>query len=79
MCVSGHVNMPCNVEEVMSIPLPQLLEEHCGGVRGGWGNLKAVIPGGSSMPMIPAEQCEDGADGLRQPEGPAGRVWAPPR
>ena len=58
MCVSGHVNAPCNVEEVMSIPLKQLLEEHCGGVRGGWGNLKAVIPGGSSTPLIPAEQCE---------------------
>ena len=58
MCVSGHVNQPCNVEEAMSIPLKQLLEEHCGGVRGGWSNLKAVIPGGSSVPMIPLEQCE---------------------
>ena len=58
MSISGHVNRPCNVEEAMSIPLKQLLEEHCGGVRGGWGNLKAVIPGGSSVPMIPAEQCE---------------------
>ena len=57
-CISGHVNEPCNVEEVMSIPLKQLLEEHCGGVRGGWGNLKAVIPGGSSTPLITAEQCE---------------------
>ena len=58
MCISGHVEQPCNVEEVMSIPLKTLIEEHCGGVRGGWGNLKAVIPGGSSVPMIPAEQCE---------------------
>jgi NADH-quinone oxidoreductase subunit F len=58
MCLSGHVNTPCNVEEAMSIPLKQLLEQHGGGVRGGWGNLKAVIPGGSSVPMIPAEQCE---------------------
>ena len=58
MSISGHVNQPCNVEEVMSIPLKQLLEEHCGGVRGGWGNLKAVIPGGSSVPMITAEQAE---------------------
>jgi len=57
-CVSGHVNEPCNVEEVMSIPLKDLLETHCGGVRGGWGNLKAVIPGGSSTPLITAEQCE---------------------
>ena len=58
MSISGHVQRPCNVEEAMSIPLKQLLEEHCGGVRGGWGNLKAVIPGGSSVPMIPAEQAE---------------------
>src|SRR5580704_7028192 len=58
MCVSGHVEKPCNVEEVMSIPLKQLLEDHCGGVRGGWGNLKAVIPGGSSVRMIPADEAE---------------------
>ena len=58
MCVSGHVARPCNVEEAMSIPLKQLLEDHCGGVRGGWSNLKAVIPGGSSVPMIPSELCE---------------------
>ncbi len=59
MCISGHVERPCNVEEAMSIPLKQLLEEHCGGVRGGWGNLKAVIPGGSSVRMIPAHEAED--------------------
>jgi NADH-quinone oxidoreductase subunit F len=58
MCISGHVEKPCNVEEAMSIPLKQLLEDHCGGVRGGWSNLKAVIPGGSSVRMIPAEECE---------------------
>jgi len=58
-CVSGHVERPCNVEEAMSIPFRQLIEDHCGGIRGGWGNLKAVIPGGSSVPMIPAEQCEN--------------------
>ncbi len=58
-CISGHVERPCNVEEAMSIPFRKLIEDHCGGIRGGWGNLKAVIPGGSSVPMIPAEQCED--------------------
>jgi NADH-quinone oxidoreductase subunit F len=47
------VNKPCNVEEAMGIPLPQLIEEHCGGVRGGWDNLKAVIPGGISVPDDP--------------------------
>ena len=52
-CISGHVNEPCNVEEEMSIPLRELIERHAGGVRGGWDNLKAVIPGGSSTPCIP--------------------------
>jgi NADH-quinone oxidoreductase subunit F len=57
--ISGHVEQPCVVEEEMSIPLRRLIEEHAGGVRGGWDNLLAVIPGGSSMPLIPAEQCQD--------------------
>ena len=58
-CVSGHVNKPCNVEEAMSIPLKELLETHCGGVRGGWDNLKAVIPGGSSVRLLPKHICDD--------------------
>ncbi|HEX8808753.1 MAG TPA: NADH-quinone oxidoreductase subunit NuoF, partial [Xanthobacteraceae bacterium] len=53
-CISGHVERPCNVEEAMGVPLRELIERHAGGVRGGWDNLLAVIPGGSSMPMIPA-------------------------
>ena len=53
-CISGHVKKPCNVEEAMGIPLRELIETHAGGVRGGWDNLLAVIPGGSSMPLIPA-------------------------
>ena len=53
--ISGHVMNPCVVEEAMSIPLRELLEKHCGGVRGGWDNLKAVIPGGSSVPMLPRD------------------------
>jgi NADH-quinone oxidoreductase subunit F len=57
--ISGHVERPCVVEEEMGIPLRQLLEEHAGGVRGGWDNLLAVIPGGSSMPLLPADQCQD--------------------
>jgi NADH-quinone oxidoreductase subunit F len=56
--ISGHVNRRCNVEEAMSVPLKTLLEEHAGGVRGGWSNLKAVLPGGGSTPMIPAWQAE---------------------
>jgi NADH-quinone oxidoreductase subunit F len=57
-CISGHVNKPCNVEEVMGIPLRELIEKHAGGVRGGWDNLLAVIPGGSSTPLIPREICD---------------------
>ena len=53
-CISGHVEKPCNVEEQMGIPLRELIERHAGGVRGGWNNLLAVIPGGSSMPLVPA-------------------------
>ena len=56
-CVSGHVNRPCNVEEAMGIPFPELIDKHCGGIRGGWDNLLAVIPGGSSVPLVPAAQC----------------------
>jgi NADH-quinone oxidoreductase subunit F len=57
--ISGHVERPCVVEEEMGIPLRELLEKHCGGVRGGWKNLLAVIPGGSSVPLVPAELCDD--------------------
>ncbi len=57
--ISGHVNKPCVVEEEMGIPLRQLIEEHAGGVRGGWNNLLAVIPGGSSVPLVPADLCQD--------------------
>ncbi len=57
-CISGHVEEPCNVEEEMGIPLKELLEKHAGGVRGGWNNLLAVIPGGSSVPLIPKSICE---------------------
>ncbi len=58
-CISGHVNKPCNVEEEMGIPLKELIEKHAGGVRGGWDNLLAVIPGGSSVPLLPKSICDD--------------------
>jgi NADH-quinone oxidoreductase subunit F len=58
-CISGHVNNPCNVEEVLGVPMKTLINVHAGGVRGGWDNLKAVIPGGSSCPILPAHLCED--------------------
>ena len=58
-CISGHVNNPCTVEDAMSIPFRELIETHCGGIRGGWDNLLAVIPGGASVPLVPAEQIID--------------------
>jgi NADH-quinone oxidoreductase subunit F len=58
-CVSGHVNKPATFEEAMSIPFRELIDKHCGGMRGGWDNLLAVIPGGSSVPMVPADQIID--------------------
>ncbi|MEQ8601944.1 MAG: NADH-quinone oxidoreductase subunit NuoF [Nitratireductor sp.] len=67
-CVSGHVNAPCTVEEEMSISFRELIETHCGGIRGGWDNLLAVIPGGSSVPLVPAHEIVDAPmdfDGLR--------------
>ncbi|MFL2886757.1 MAG: NADH-quinone oxidoreductase subunit NuoF [Candidatus Pelagibacter sp.] len=57
-CISGNVNNPCNVEEEMGVPLKVLIEKHAGGVVGGWDNLKAVIPGGSSMPLLAKNTCE---------------------
>jgi NADH-quinone oxidoreductase subunit F len=67
--ISGHVNRPCVVEEAMSIPFSELIEKHCGGIRGGKDNLLAVIPGGSSVPLVPAEQiwdCPMDFDGLKE-------------
>ncbi|MBV8427763.1 MAG: NADH-quinone oxidoreductase subunit NuoF [Hyphomicrobiales bacterium] len=58
-CISGHVNRPCNVEEEMGITFRELVEKHAGGVRGGFDNLKAVIPGGSSVRLVPADQIID--------------------
>ena len=67
--VSGHVNKPCTVEEAMGIPFRELIERHCGGIRGGWDNLLAVIPGGSSCPVVKAEDIADAPmdfDGMRE-------------
>ena len=57
-CISGHVNDPCNVEEEMGIPLRELIDKHAGGVRGGWDNLLAIIPGGASVPCLPRPICD---------------------
>ena len=66
--ISGHVNKPCVVEEAMGLPFRELIDAHCGGIRGGWDNLLAVIPGGSSVPLVPAHQILDAPmdfDGLK--------------
>ena len=67
--ISGHVERPCVVEEVMGITFRDLIETHCGGIRGGWDNLLAVIPGGSSVPLVPAADiidCPLDFDGLKK-------------
>ena len=58
-CISGHVNTPCTVEEALGVPLREVIEKYAGGVRGGWDNLLAVIPGGASCPMLPKSACDD--------------------
>jgi len=66
--LSGHINTPCTVEESMGISFRELIDRHGGGIRGGWDNLLAVIPGGSSVPLVPAEQIMDAPmdfDGLK--------------
>ena len=66
--ISGHVNKPCNVEEEMGITFRELIDTHCGGMRGGWDNLLCSIPGGSSVPLVPAHEIIDAPmdfDGLR--------------
>ena len=66
--ISGHVNKPCVVEETMSIPFRELIDRHAGGICGGWDNLLAVIPGGSSVPLVPAAEIMDAPmdfDGLK--------------
>jgi NADH-quinone oxidoreductase subunit F len=65
--VSGHVEKPGNFELPMGIPFRELLEI-CGGMRGGR-KLKAVIPGGSSVPVVPAANiidCTMDYDSLRK-------------
>ncbi|WP_324807625.1 NADH-quinone oxidoreductase subunit NuoF [Sphingomonas sp. LY29] len=66
--ISGHVNKPTVVEEAMSISFRELIDKHAGGIRGGWDNLLAVIPGGSSVPLVPAAEIADAPmdfDGLK--------------
>ncbi len=52
---SGHINKPGVYEIELGYPILQFIEEECGGIRGGK-KLKAVIPGGSSMPVLRADE-----------------------
>ena len=63
----------------MSIPFRELIEKHCGGIRGGWDNLLAVIPGGSSVPLVPAARDHGRADGFRRAARRSARASAPRR
>ncbi|MCP4354633.1 MAG: NADH-quinone oxidoreductase subunit NuoF [Proteobacteria bacterium] len=56
--ISGDVNNPQNIELQMGIPLKELIEKHCGGVKGGWNNLQAIIPGGTSSGILTPSEAE---------------------
>jgi NADH-quinone oxidoreductase subunit F len=56
-CVSGHVERPGNYELPMGITLREIIYEHAGGIKGGR-KLKAVIPGGTSTPMLTPEHLD---------------------
>jgi NADH-quinone oxidoreductase subunit F len=60
-CVSGHVERPGVYEEPMGITFREIIEDRCGGIRGGR-SLKAFIPGGSSAPVLPADKVDTPAD-----------------
>jgi NADH-quinone oxidoreductase subunit F len=61
LSVSGRVKRPGNYEVPLGLPLSTLLDEHCGGMRDGLA-IKAVIPGGSSVPPLPASMLSTGLD-----------------
>tara|TARA_R110002124_G_scaffold54062_3_gene154275 strand:- start:4781 stop:6076 length:1296 start_codon:yes stop_codon:yes gene_type:complete len=73
--LTGHVNNPCVFEESMSMPVREMIEKHGGGIRGGWDNLKAIIPGGASCPILPKDALEDAImdfDGMREKQSSFG-------
>ncbi len=73
--LTGHVNTPCVFEESMSMPVREMIEKHGGGIRGGWDNLKAIIPGGASCPILPRDALEDAImdfDGMREKQSSFG-------
>ena len=61
LSVSGPVKRPGNYEIALGLPLRKLIDEQCGGMRDGF-TVKAVIPGGSSVPPLPASLLDTGLD-----------------
>ncbi len=58
-CLSGHVKKPGVYEAPMGLPLMELINEFGGGMVREGKKLKAVIPGGSSVPVLRAEECTE--------------------
>ena len=57
-CISGHVKKPGVYEAPLGIPFKELLNEHAGGMLHPDRPLKAAVPGGSSMKVLPAARCD---------------------
>ncbi len=55
LSTSGHINTPGVYEISLGLPMKTFIEEHCGGLKDGR-SLKAVIPGGSSVPVMTADE-----------------------
>ena len=66
-CVSGFVEKPGVYELPMGTTLREIIYDHCGGIKGG-GNLKAVIPGGISTPVLPPEKIDCQMDFVNLPK-----------
>ncbi|MEE9523579.1 MAG: NADH-quinone oxidoreductase subunit NuoF [Thermodesulfovibrionales bacterium] len=66
-CVSGFVEKPGVYELPMGTTLKEIIYDHCGGIKGG-GNLKAVIPGGISTPVLPPDKIDCKMDFVNLPK-----------
>jgi NADH-quinone oxidoreductase subunit F len=66
-CVSGHIEKPGVYELPMGTSLKDIIYDHCGGIKNG-GNLKAVIPGGISTPVLPADSIDCAMDFVAMPK-----------
>jgi len=61
LCISGHVNKPGVYEVPLGYPMMKAIQDIAGGIRGGR-KLKAVVPGGSSCPILRAQECDIAMD-----------------